>query len=101
MGVLKKKGQVSILVLMEGASEQLKKGLVNLAGDHVSILVLMEGASEHKKNLPAIFTLNRFNPCFNGRSFRTPLECFSFPLPTLVSILVLMEGASEQNLLLR
>jgi len=61
----------------------------------VSILVLMEGASERFMDFHIGNGLDSFNPCFNGRSFRTVSGAVITSSLNPVSILVLMEGASE------
>jgi len=55
----------------------------------------MEGASELTGRKRKIDTSACFNPCFNGRSFRTDERIGQSLRKLSVSILVLMEGASE------
>jgi len=72
-GARKRRGRVSILVLMEGASEQNSTKMMQTKKSEVSILVLMEGASEQQRRDRRGIGKVSFNPCFNGRSFRTEI----------------------------
>ena len=63
----------------------------------VSILVLMEVSFRRMPYSASEGHMSRFNPCFNGSIFQTPLVTYRYTLNNSVSILVLMEVSFRQK----
>ncbi len=56
----------------------------------------MEDVKELKRKKLLLRFTTSFNPCFNGRCKRTPIQPIQNYFDSIVSILVLMEDVKEQ-----